>query len=78
MTIQRGGRRPNSGRKTADNPGELTRRQVVLDQATVDTLTRLGRGNLSLGIREAARLARPTTDQGNTPCPTSKGKDEAT
>lgn len=37
-------------------PAIGSRRQVVLDDATVATLTALGRGNLSAGIREAARI----------------------
>ncbi|QNJ57365.1 hypothetical protein Dolphis_59 [Pseudomonas phage Dolphis] len=51
----RGGSRPGSGRKTEDNAGELLRKQVKLDQASIDVLARLGGGNLSLGIRRAAR-----------------------
>lgn len=68
MTNKRGGSRQNSGRKTEDNASAVKRRQVTLDQSTIDTLTALGRGNLSLGIREAARRAgRQTTDQGDNP-----------
>jgi len=37
-------------------PAIGARRQVVLDDQTVATLTALGGGNLSAGIREAARL----------------------
>ncbi len=51
----RGGSRPGSGRPTEDRPGELLRKQVKLDQAAIDILSRLGGGNLSLGIRRAAR-----------------------
>lgn len=53
--MSRGGRRPNSGRRTEDNAGALFRKQVKLDQAAIDILSKLGSGNLSLGIRLAAR-----------------------
>lgn len=36
----------------------MTRIQVTLDSATTKTLKELGIGNLSLGIREAARIIR--------------------
>jgi hypothetical protein len=46
-------------------PAIGARRQVVLDDQTVATLTALGGGNLSAGIREAARLI----DQQQRPSP---------
>lgn len=35
-----------------------TRRQVHIDEASATTLLKVGGGNLSLGIREAARRVR--------------------
>jgi len=55
--IARGGARPGSGRPKATGAGLVERFQVTLDAATVDTLRRAGRGNLSEGIRMAAFTA---------------------
>lgn len=55
-TKRRGGARKGSGIKAAD--GTVTQRhQLRLDAATVEVFARLGGGNVSLGAREAARLA---------------------
>ncbi len=43
-------------RRGRGRPSTGTRRQVVLDGETVAILQQLGAGNLSAGIREAARL----------------------
>lgn len=43
-------------RRGRGRPSIGGRRQVVLDDETVAILQRLGSGNLSAGIREAARL----------------------
>lgn len=55
----RGGKRPGAGRKRdpagSSDAGELRRCQVMLDAATIAAHTALGDGNLSLGIRRAAR-----------------------
>ena len=53
----RGGARRNSGPKT-DLGGQPVRRvQVYLDARTVDLLKVVGSGNVSAGIRHAARVA---------------------
>ena len=57
MENKHGGPRRNSGRKT-ELCGQPTRRvQVTLDARTLELLDVLGAGNVSKGIREAARLA---------------------
>lgn len=38
--------------------GRVVKKYVTLDPATIKTLEKLGRGNLSAGIREAARQLR--------------------
>lgn len=51
----RGGAREGAGRPT--ELGEpMSRVQVTLDGRTVETLRRFGQGNVSAGIREAARM----------------------
>jgi len=61
MQEKRGGARPNSGKKT-ELDGQPTRRvQVSLDAHTLELLAVLGDGNVSKGIRVAARAAyRPS------------------
>jgi hypothetical protein len=53
-TPRRGGAKPNGGRPTADGVRGMVRRNVTLDDASVDALRKLGDGDLSLGIRRAA------------------------
>lgn len=54
---RRGGARPNSGPKT-ELEGQPTKRvQVSLDDRTVELLKVVGNGNVSAGIRHAARVA---------------------
>ena len=54
---KRGGARPGSGPKPLyDAP--MTRRNVMLDDETVDKARRIGAGNLSDGIRIAVRKVR--------------------
>ena len=48
-------RAPGGGAKADDGVYDTKRKLVLLDPATVAVLSALGRGNLSLGIREAAR-----------------------
>lgn len=55
--MTRGGARPGSGRKPKFGE-RMTRHQVILDPETVSTLTDLGDGNLSQGIRKAARRTK--------------------
>lgn len=57
MQEKRGGARPNSGKKT-ELDGQPTRRvQVSLDAHTLELLAVLGDGNVSKGVRVAARVA---------------------
>ena len=53
----RGGARAGSGPKPADGASGTRRVQLTLDAATLDVFRFLGAGNVSLGAREAARLA---------------------
>jgi len=50
-----GGARPNSGRPTVGD----VRINVRLDRATVERLRAIGDGNVSEGIRRAAKTATP-------------------
>lgn len=57
MEKKRGGPRPRSGRKT-ELGGQPTRRvQLTLDERTLEFLAVLGDGNVSKGVRVAARVA---------------------
>jgi hypothetical protein len=55
---RRGGAGRNQGRKTEDGTRGLKRLNVTLDVESVESVRRLGDGNLSLGIRKAVRTAR--------------------
>ena len=59
---QRGGARKGAGRKTADGASGVIRKQVTLDQPSIDTLRALGEGDLSIGIRRAAAKLRGTSN----------------
>ena len=48
-------RAPGAGVKPDDGASPLDRKQVRIDPATEAVLSKIGGGNLSLGIREAAR-----------------------
>lgn len=50
----RGGARAGAGRVTADGAQGVIRKNVTLDQVSIDKLRTLGGGDLSLGIRRAA------------------------
>ena len=52
---QHGGPREGAGRKPIHRK-PMQRYQVMLDRDTVKTLLKLGEGNLSAGIRLAAKL----------------------
>lgn len=55
-----GGAGRGQGRNTGDGATDLMRKNVSLDASTIDTLTALGDGELSLGIRRAAaRIPSP-------------------
>ena len=55
---KRGGAGMGQGRVADDGATNLERKQVRLDPETIDTLTTLGGGNLSLGIRKAAHVIK--------------------
>lgn len=48
-------RAPGAGVKADDGVTDLERKQVRLDPSSIKVLTSIGNGNLSLGVREAAR-----------------------
>jgi len=55
-TSKHGGKRANAGRKQiAGEP--MTRVNVMLDARTIEAAKKIGGGNLSQGLREAARKA---------------------
>ena len=59
-TTPRGGKRLGAGRKRdplspSASPGDLVRCNVMIDAATAATMRAIGDGNLSLGIRRAAK-----------------------
>lgn len=57
MAEKRGGPRPFSGRKTELHGQPTQRVQVSLDAETLELLRVVGAGNVSLGVRKAARIA---------------------
>ena len=54
----RGGPGRGGGRKAADGVVGVTRKNVTLDAASIETLRKLGNNDLSLGIRRAAKNFR--------------------
>lgn len=56
---KRGGRRANAGRPSLDGIEGLKRRNVVLDDSTVEKAQLLGAGNLSAGLRVAVNTVLP-------------------
>jgi hypothetical protein len=58
-----GGTRPGAGRKTADNV-KVERHTVTLDVRTAQVMREEGEGNLSQGIRAAARVLIGRDDKG--------------
>lgn len=48
-------RAPGAGVKAADGAAQVERRNVMIDPVSVRVLEKIGGGNLSLGVREAAR-----------------------
>ncbi|TAL72867.1 MAG: hypothetical protein EPN79_02165 [Burkholderiaceae bacterium] len=48
-------RAPGAGVKAADGATQVERRNVMIDPVGVRVLEKIGGGNLSLGVREAAR-----------------------
>lgn len=57
-------RAPGGGNKPDDLSHPLTRRNMMDDPETHAILLRIGRGNVSLGAREAARRAVENGDDG--------------
>lgn len=55
LTAQKQTRAPGAGVKAEDGCTPLERKQVRIDPRSEAILTKIGKGNLSLGIREAAR-----------------------
>lgn len=60
--VQKRKRAPGAGVKADDGVTATERKQVRLDAETEAVLARVGGGNLSLGIREAARRLVETGD----------------
>lgn len=48
-------RAPGAGVKAEDGCAQLERKQIRIDPQSEAILAKIGKGNLSLGIREAAR-----------------------
>jgi len=62
LTEEKKRRAPGAGVKADDGVSPVQRKQVSLDSETEKVLTAVGAGNLSLGIREAARRLREAGD----------------
>lgn len=54
MDAKRGGARANAGQKMVTGTGKAMRKQVTLDETTVEVLDEVGEGNVSEGIRRLA------------------------
>lgn len=48
-------RAPGAGVKTKDGVRDVVRRNVLIDISNLEVLEKIGAGNFSLGVREAAR-----------------------
>jgi len=55
VTKEKKTRAPGAGVKADDDCTGLARKQVLIDVDTDAILSKIGKGNLSLGMREAAR-----------------------
>ncbi|TAL65840.1 MAG: hypothetical protein EPN79_11875 [Burkholderiaceae bacterium] len=55
-------RAPGAGVKPMDGVGQVARRNVMIDPAGLEILEKIGGGNLSLGVREAARRLQESGD----------------
>ena len=53
-------RSPGGGARAADGVSRVARVNVMLDPESLAILERIGNGNLSLGVREAARRLQQT------------------
>lgn len=54
MEAKRGGARAGAGQKMGTGIGKAMRKQVTLDEVTVEVLDEVGDGNVSEGIRRLA------------------------
>ena len=55
-------RAPGAGKPTTDGVTEVDRRNVMIDPSGLEVLEKIGGGNLSLGVREAARRLKESGD----------------
>ena len=55
-------RAPGAGVKSADGVTDVERRNVMIDPPGAAILEKIGGGNLSLGVREAARRLKESGD----------------
>ena len=55
MVVKVRRRAPGAGLKAEDGAQAMRRKQVLIDASAESVLLQVGNGNLSLGIREAAR-----------------------
>ncbi|MGP3505507.1 hypothetical protein [Citrobacter sp. 18056] len=55
-------RAPGAGVKARDGVTAVERRNVMIDPASLALFERIGQGNLSLGVREAARRLQESGD----------------
>lgn len=53
-------RAPGAGIKAADGVTDVVRRNVMIDQFGLEVFEKIGDGNFSLGVREAARRLKET------------------
>lgn len=55
-------RAPGAGKPTTDGVTVVERRNVMIDPPGLEVLEKIGGGNLSLGVREAARRLKESGD----------------
>lgn len=55
-------RAPGGGVKAADGVTDVVRMGVMVDPTNIELLKRIGDGNFSLGVREAARRLKESGD----------------
>ena len=55
-------RAPGAGKPTTDGVTKVERRNVMIDPPGLEVLEKIGGGNLSLGVREAARRLKESGD----------------
>ena len=57
-------RAPGGGMKAVDGVQGAKRHNVMLDEASLSIMLKIGDGNLSVGVREAARRLKESGDTG--------------